>query len=153
MTTSQHHMDHFNRIILELFVRLFDAFPHPQNIDSQTAVDIGFGDIENTSTDKDTMNLGAKANDVMEWLREEGFIRYDPDPNYRPGNFWKVRLTLKTVTILGYVPVSFRKTDPKESLIQKAKHVMTATDSLSGKEAMKRVVEEIFKRAVSQRLS
>lgn len=153
MANGQQHMEHFNRIVIELFIRLFNAFPHPQNIDSQAVMDIGFGDIENTNPDNETMSIGAKASNVMEWLREEGFIRYDPDPNYRPGNFWKVRLTLKAVTILGYIPVSLRKTDPKEPLIQKAEQVISSAESTSGKEAIRRVVEEIFKLALNQKNS
>jgi len=153
MTNVPQHIEHFNRVVLELFIRLYDSFPHPLRIDSQTAMDIGFGQFPDDATDEETLSIAVDADDIMEWLREEGFIRYDPDPNYRPGTFWKVRLTLKGITILGYEPASLRKADPKEPLIQKAKKVSTSTESSSGREAMRRVVEEIFKLALSQGVS
>ena len=153
MVPAHHHIENFNRLILELFIRLHDAFPHPQNLDLYSILSMGPGETLNESTDGEGAGIGMLVNDIMEWLSEEGFIRYDPDPNYRPGTFWKVRLTLKSVTVLGYIPVSFRKTDPKEPLIQKAKHVIPSTGSSSGREAIKKVVEEIFKLSLSLGLS
>ncbi|MCJ7774027.1 MAG: hypothetical protein MUP22_12945 [Desulfobacterales bacterium] len=148
MTNFPQNIEYFNRIILELFIRLYDRFPHPLHIDNQTSTDIGFVQFSGDAKDEEILNIGIVADDIMEWLKEEGFIRYDPDPNYRPGTFWKVRLTLKGITILGYVPISLRKTDAKEPLIQKAKQVITSTESLIDKEAIRRVVEEIFKLAL-----
>jgi len=149
MISTHHHIDAFNRIVLKLFIRLYDAFPHPQNINIQTATDLGFDLFKRDIKEDENVNVGTVANDMMEWLREEGFIRYDPDPNYRPGTFWKVRLTLKGVTVLGYTRASLRKTDPMEPLIQKAKHVITSAETPSGTEAVRRVVEEIFIRTLT----
>lgn len=149
MISTHHHIDAFNRIVLKLFIRLYDAFPHPQNINIQTATDLGFDLFKRDIKEDENVNVGTVANDMMEWLREEGFIRYDPDPNYRPGTFWKVRLTLKGVTVLGYTRASLRKTDPMEPLIQKAKHVIMSAETPSGTEAVRRVVEEIFIRTLT----
>ena len=102
MTNFPQNIEYFNRIILELFIRLYDHFPHPFHIDNQTSSDVGFGQLSGAAKDEEVSNIGIVADDIMEWLKEEGFIRYDPDPNYRPGTFWKVRLTLKGTTILGY---------------------------------------------------
>ncbi|MCS4306270.1 hypothetical protein M2404_000583 [Rheinheimera pacifica] len=52
--------------------------------------------------------------DVLTFLSEEGFIRYLPDPNHQHGYYWRVRLTIKGLTVLG----SPESLEPKgESLI------------------------------------
>jgi hypothetical protein len=141
------NMMHFNRVILELFVRLYDSFPHPLHINSQIATDIGLRTVFDDRPDMETSHAGIMPDDVMEWLKEEGFIRYEPDPNYRPGTFSKVRLTLRGLTILGYIPVSLQQTDANEPLIKKARKAMTPNGE---KESIDQVVGEIFKMALAQ---
>jgi len=144
MADNAQSMEPFHRAVIKLFVRLYDTFPHPQNMSSQTVTDLGFGEIPGPVVDGESMSLGTKANHVMEWLTEEGFIRFDPDPNYRPGTFWKVRLTLKGMTFLGYIPVSLQPQEAMEPLIQKARQALASKSH----EADKRVIAELFKMAV-----
>ncbi|MBW1674064.1 MAG: hypothetical protein JRJ45_10560 [Deltaproteobacteria bacterium] len=82
MIKAHHNIEHLNRVVLELFIRLYDSFPHPLNIDRQTTIAIGFGLISDDATDMKALSTGAIADDVMEWLKEEGFNRYNSDPNY-----------------------------------------------------------------------
>ena len=150
MSTAPENIEHFNRVVLELLIRLYESFPRPINIDSQTAADIGFGLVSSSVPDMESSSVAAIADDIMEWLKEEGFIRYDPDANYRPGTFWKVRLTLKGFTVLAYSLASFQVADTEAPLIQKAKEVMLSAGSSSQRHAIAKVVGEIFKQALTK---
>lgn len=86
--------------------------------------------------------------DIIEWLGEEGFIRYEADPNHIQRHFYKVRLTMKGLAILGYIPSSLGQAEPKESIIQQAKRALNAGATVAGKEAVKQVVAQIFKFAL-----
>lgn len=85
--------------------------------------------------------------DVIDWLAEEGFLRYERDPNHQHGFYWKVRLTLNGLTILGYMPTALQQAEQKEPLIQKVKTAISSATSSAGKEARTLVVSEIFKLA------
>lgn len=149
MAYTPQNIEHFNLVVLKLFDRLYEAFPRPLDINDTTAIDIGFDAVPEDTTGEESWNIGTMDEDIIEWLREEGFIRYEADPNHQHGNFWKVRLTLKGLTILGYIPSSLRQAEPKESLIQQAKQAIGSGASVAGKEAVKQVVAEIFKLALA----
>jgi len=76
-------------------------------------------------------------------------VDQEVDPNHRYGYFWKVRLTLKGLTILGYIPAALQPTDPKEALIAKVKRVLTTGAATATSESIKLVVSEIFKLALA----
>ena len=149
MADVPQNIDHFNRVVLGLLSLLYESFPRPRDIDGSAAIDIGFDAVPDDATDKEAWNIGTMVEEVIPWLKEEGFLRYEPDPNHREGMYWKVRLTLKGLTILGYVPSSLQQTGLEESLFQKAKKAITSATSTAGKEAMKHVVAEIFKLALA----
>lgn len=142
-------MEAFNRVSLELFALLYDSFPKPFNINPTVANRIGFAAVPPEATDEQGWNIGTMGVDVIEWLAEEGFLRYDPDPNHRHGYFWKVRLTLKGLTILGHIPTALQSTEPKEALITKVKRVLASGATTATSEAIKVVVSEIFKLALA----
>ncbi len=143
------NMEAFNRVSLELLARLYDSFPKPFNVDPTVATKIGFAAVPLEATDEQSWNIGTLGTDVIEWLAEEGFLRYDPDPNHRHGYFWKVRLTLKGLTILGHMPAALQPTEPKEALITKVKRVLASGATTATSEAIKGVVSEIFKLALA----
>lgn len=149
MADTPQNIEHFNLVVLELFSRLYESFPHPLNICDQSHIHIGFAAVPNGATGDEAWSIGTMASDVIEWLKEEGFLRYEPDPNHQHGNYWKVRLTLKGFTILGYVPTSLQQAEQKESLIDKAKQAIASAASTTGKEVIKQVVAEIFKLALA----
>jgi hypothetical protein len=149
MTDIPENMDAFNRVSLELFARLYDAFPKPFNIDPTATNNIGFDAVPKEATDEQAWNIGTLGDDVIQWLAEEGFLRYDADPNHRHGYYWKVRLTLKGLTILGHVPCSLQIAEPKEPLIKKAKRALQSGAATARAESIKIVVSEIFKLALA----
>jgi len=149
MADNQQNIEHFNLVVLKLLDRLYEAFPRPLNITGTTAIDIGFDAVPEDATEEESWDIGTMAEDIIGWLSEEGFLRYQEDPNHQHGNFWKVRLTLKGLTILGYVPSSLQQQESKTSLINNAKQAIGAGASTAGKEAVKQVVAEIFKLALA----
>lgn len=149
MADIPENIEAFNRVSLELFVRLYDSFPKPFNIDPTVANKIGFAAVPQEATEEQAWNIGTLGTDVIEWLAEEGFLRYEPDPNHQHGYFWKVRLTLKGLTILGYVPSALQSTEQKEALITKVKRVLASGAATASSESIKLVVWEIFKLALA----
>jgi len=143
------NIENFNLVVLHLFSRLYESFPRPLDINGDQAIDIGFDAVPDNSTDKEAWVIGTMDYDVIVWLAEEGFLRYQPDPEGREGYFWKVRLTLKGLTILGCVPTSLNQNDSKEPLIQKARQAISSTASAVSRESIKLVVAEIFKLALA----
>ena len=145
MADIPENQEAFNRLSLELFARLYDAFPTPFNIDPPVANEVGFAAVPQEATQGQSWNIGTSTVDVVEWLAEEGFLRYEADPNHRYGYFWKVRLSLKGLIILGYVPISLQSPEQKEALITKVKRVLGLGAGTVGTESIKLVVAEIFK--------
>lgn len=143
------NIEHFNLLVLKLFFRLYEEFPRPLDIVGTVANDIGFDAAPEDASAEDSWDIGTMTEDVIEWLSQEGFLRYEADPNHVYGNYWKVRLTLKGLTILGCVPVSLHQAEAKESLIQRAKHAVASGASAASKEVVKQVVAEIFKLALA----
>lgn len=149
MADVPENMEAFNRLSLELFMRLYDSFPKPLNINPTEANGLGFAAVPQEATEGQSWNIGTLIYDVIEWLAEERFLRYEPDPGYRYGYFWKVRLTLKGLTILGCVPTALRHTEQKEPLIDKVKRVLASGAGTASAESIKLVVSEIFKLALA----
>ncbi len=143
------NMEGFHRVALELLAQLYDSFPRPMNIDRLEANNLGFAAAPSGATEQQSWNIGTMGSDVIEWLAEEGFLRYEPDPSRREGYFWKVRLTLKGLTILGYVPSVLQPKEPKEPLIDKVKRTLTSGAATATSETIKLVVSQIFKLALA----
>jgi len=149
MADIPENMEAFNRVSLQLFARLYDSFPKPLNIDSTAANAIGFAAVPQEADYEQSWNIGTLGVDVIEWLAEEQFLRYEPDPNNRHGHFWKVRLTLKGLTILGYVPFALQSEEQRETLIKKVKRALASGAGTAGSESIRLVVAEIFKFALA----
>jgi hypothetical protein len=149
MADVPENIDAFNRVCLELLARLYDSFPRPLNIDPVAANGIGFAAVPEEATPEQSWNIGTLGSDVIEWLAEENFLRYEPDPNHRAGYFWKVRLTLKGLAILGHVPTALQPAAPKETLITRIKGVLASGAATAASESIKKLVAEIFKYALA----
>jgi len=149
MAEIPENIEAFNRVSLELFARLYDSFPKPLNIDPTVANKIGFAAVPQEANDEQSWKIGTMGVDVIEWLAEEQFLRYEPDPNQRHGYFGKVRLTLKGLTILGYVPFPPQSAAQKETLIKKVKNALASSAGTAGSESIRLVVGEIFKLALA----
>lgn len=141
-------MDSFNLVTLRLLDRLYDSFPRPLNISRDVANEISFSAVPD-ATEEQAWEIATMATDVVEWLAEEGFLRYEKDPNHKHGVFWKVRLSLKGLTILGSIPAAVQTKEVKQPLIAKVKDILKSGSEKVASESTKLVVSEIFKYALA----
>ncbi|MCH8041429.1 MAG: hypothetical protein IH977_13965 [Nitrospinae bacterium] len=147
MTEVPKNIHHFNLAVLKLLATLYESFPSPKNLDPQILNDICFDAVPEDASEEDSWDIGNMGEDVITFLEEEGFLRYEPDPNHREGYYGKTRLSLKGLTILGSRPNSLGSQD-KRSLIERAKGALSTMSTSTGSEAGKQVVSEIFKMAL-----
>lgn len=128
----------FNYIVLSVLTKLYSEFPQPTDIKGLRFV------IEAVIT------KGAEAAETrfaflfsptMMWLKEEGFIKFEKKVNH--DEFKSVTLTLRGLTVLGYVPKSLF--GPKKTLIQRAKHVLDKGVGDAAAAGVKTVVSEALR--------
>jgi hypothetical protein len=133
----------FNWLTLKVLNDLYDAFPQSINIESLRFTISTLYDIGTQSRQADYLqHLPA----TIRWLKDESFIRYESDD---AGNFRKVILTLKGLTVLGYVPSSLSSTDKKEPMIAKIKRVLAKGTEGAATDAVKTILVKLFALAVS----
>ena len=138
------NMDRFNLTALTLFSDLYDSFPIPKDIEAQA---LGATASPEEGSDVDHWKFMALSADAITWLNEEGFIRYE---GLRFGStFRNVRLTLRGLTILGFVPSAVKTDVTPETMISKVKRTIAAGAEKAGTEAVKAVLGELFRLAYS----
>ncbi|MDR4462049.1 MAG: hypothetical protein MRJ67_16285 [Nitrospirales bacterium] len=147
MTDVPKNIHYFNLAVLTLLKTLYESFPSPKNLDPFILNDICFDAVPKEDSEEDAWKLGNMGEDVITFLEEEGFLRYEPDPNHREGYYGRTRLSLKGLTILGWVPNSL-ESQGKKSLIERAKDALSKTSTSAGSETVKQVVSEVFKMAL-----
>lgn len=143
-TDTPNGMDAFNLVTLSLLNRLYDSFPRPLNLGHQDASDIGFSAIPEYANDEQVWEMCTMTADIVEWLAEEGFLRFEKDPNHTHGVFWKVRLSLKGLAILGAIPNAVAEKAPQEPLISKIKGILKSGTQTIATESVKAVVAQLF---------
>lgn len=141
------NIEAFNWVCLKLLAELYDAFPCPKNIEAGDAVKIGFAALPPEASEDHEL-VALSCHHVITWLSEEGFLRYEPDPNGRQ-HFWKVRLTMKGLTILGSAPSALQDPGQTETLVARAKRLLALGAGAAASEAVKQVVSAVFKQALS----
>ena len=143
MSTTYTNIDRFNLAAVELFSVLYDHFPLPVDIET---TEIGVEAAPEEASAVEMLRFTVYAEHALTWLVEEGFIRYDPPPiatRYRD-----VRLTLKGLTLLGYTPSSLKASEPNESIITKIKRVLSGGAEKAATDAVKSLLDELFKLAM-----
>jgi hypothetical protein len=130
----------FNYITLRVFETLYESFPEPRDINGikfviECVIDEG-GDTENTK------NLHLLSH-TIEWLEEEGFLRTKGQTH--DGNISHARLTLKGLTIIGYIPTSIDQNGNGPTVIEKAKVVLGRGIEGASAEGIKSVVSSAFR--------
>ncbi|MEQ8991197.1 MAG: hypothetical protein RLO46_05145 [Pseudomonadales bacterium] len=143
--TDRANIERFNTVTLHLITRLYESFPTPYDITDENIIDFGFEPVPADATAEEAWEIGTSLPHVLSFLQEEGFLRYQPDPNGRE-QFWRVRLTLKGLTIMR-LPTALEPGSGK-SLYERAKESLGSLSKAAGTEAGKHVVAEIFKLAV-----
>lgn len=142
------NIDQFNRTALTLFSRLYDRFPAPTDIEP---LDLGLSGIPDDASDVQALSYAVRAEHVISWLEEEGFIRVqDRDLG---GKFYGVRLSLRGLTVLGYIPTVLKQGEEPETMITKVKRALSSGAEKAGAEAVKGLLSELFKLALSSAIS
>lgn len=108
----------FNYLVLSILNRLYDAFP--ERIDFK-ALRFIVETVVKEGPESEQSKYARYFTDTMEWLEEEGFIKWVGES--MGGNYHKVTLTMKGLTVLGYLPSSVAE-EKKEQLIDRAKRVL-----------------------------
>jgi hypothetical protein len=144
MSNTLTNIDRFNLTTLELFDRLYDSFPHPIDIETKT---LGLQAAPDGTSVPESVEFALYAESAVTWLAEEGFVRYEA-PQFG-ATFRRVRLTMRGLTVLGYIPTPLRGAEQSEPLIVKIKKVVKAGAEKAGTEAVKFLVGEAFKLATS----
>lgn len=95
MTDIPKNIRRFNHIALLLFAKLYESFPSGIDIE---ALKLGHDAVpKDTASDQQDWDFGAAAYDVVLWVAEEGFLRYE-NPNHTR-DFFNARLTMKGLTV------------------------------------------------------
>ena len=144
MSEQLTNIDRFNITALKLFDQLYDSFPNPIDIDPK---ELGVTASPDDAEFIEAFKIIVYAENAVTWLVEEGFVRCEsPKVGSR---FQKVRLTLKGLTVLGYLPTSVRPQDLPEPLIKRIKRSLASGAEKAGTEAVKGLLMEVFKLAMS----
>ena len=128
----------FNFLTLAIFNRLYESFPEKVDFSDlrfviETVVDYG--------ADSDESKYSSLFSASMNWLEEEGFIKIESKV-YGPA-FIGVTLTLKGVTVLGFVPSSIDK-DAGKSSIDYIREIVSDGVKSSSSEAVSSVIKSLF---------
>jgi hypothetical protein len=137
----------FNFTTLKLFAKLFDEFPQPVTIDSDrlgSETNEAFGETIN-----DTIRMIYLAEHTVTWLAEEGFLRYEKGVISGSKAFTNVRLTLKGLTVLGYMPAALQNPEKSQPLIARIKSAVASGAEKAGADAVKSLLSEVFRLATS----
>jgi hypothetical protein len=138
------NIDRFNLTALKLFEKLYDEFPNPRDIDTK---ELGISASPDDAEFIEAFKFTVYAQNAVSWLAEEGFIRYE---QHESGTtFRRVRLTLKGLTVLGYIPTAVRGREKPVTLISRVKKVLAGGAEKAGTEAVRTIITELFKLAAS----
>ena len=148
MPKSPENIHRFNVTALAVLERLYNSFPDPVRLNAEH---IGIDAAPNESTAQDYWNYGAGADNVVTWLAEESFLRYVSKGS--DGDFYGVRLTLKGLTVLGYIPVSIVEGGKKSTAIERIKRTLASGTEKAGEEAVKSIIGALFKMSLRYGLS
>lgn len=147
MSDIPKNIHRFNLIALLLFAKLYESFPSGIDIEP---LKVGHEALpKDPSWDDEAWDFYEVAYDVVRWLAEEGFLRYENPNNTR--DFYNVRLTMKGLAILGYVPTSIKFSDPKEPLIEKIKRVLATGTEKAAAEGVRAILGMGFSLALASK--
>lgn len=99
------NIETFNRICVSLFDKLYSAFPVPVEIDVNDIVMSAVPQDASYEVAWDVLSVGGE---VISFLAEEGFLTHK-GAMLDGSQYLQVRLTMKGLAVLGYVPTSIEK--------------------------------------------
>lgn len=136
--TEPQNIRAFNWLTLKIFNDLYEEFPEPSDFEGLHFVISTLFDVDTKSKEADYLRHFTA---TMQWLKDEGFIKYQSDDS---GNFRKVLLTLRGLTVLGYTPTSLSLIDRKEPIITKIKRVLAKGAEGTASDAVKAIIVKAF---------
>ena len=104
----------FNRICVTLFDKLYTAFPMPIELDMD---DVAKSSIPQEASYEHSWYILSIGSEVISFLDEEGFLTHK-STRLEGSLYRQVRLTMKGLVVLGYVPTSVEKQEPLSSKIR-----------------------------------
>lgn len=135
------NIDHFNRVVLLTFDKLYAAFPVPSEL--MVAEIAKLASPETIPSDA-PFKLLEPTYEAIRFLGTEGFLSYSD--KYQDGSaFLQVQLTMKGLTVLGGAPDSLER---QASLISKIRELLAAGAKSASAEVGKKLVAEAFKAAM-----
>lgn len=126
----------FDRICVSLFDKLYSEFPVPVDINMQ---DVVMSVVPEDASFDSTWDALSVSDGVVSFLADEGFLKYSGTMIMGVPNFTEVRLTMKGLAVLGYIP--FEKKEPPISTIRK---MVQGGMKDAGKETIRNVVSQVF---------
>lgn len=136
------NIETFNRICVALFNKLYSAFPVPVEIDVN---DIAMSAVSQDASYEETWDVLSVGGEVINFLAEEGFLTHK-GAMLDGSQFVQVRLTMKGLVVLGYVPTSIEKQEP---LISKIRGVVGGGLKEAGGETVRQLVSQVFSLALA----
>lgn len=143
---SPENIEIFNRVCVALFDKLYSAFPVPVEIDMNS---IAMSVVPRDVSYEKTGDVLSVSGEVVNFLAEEGFLSHK-GALLDGSQFTQVRLTMKGLAVLGYVPVSIEK---QETLISKIRGVVGAGLKEAGSETVRQLVSQAFSLALATGVS
>src|ERR1700691_3622850 len=136
--TEPNNIQVFNYYVLQVLTYLYDKFPEPADINGDRFLVKTFRNGRGSVGSKYYFLFPH----TVVWLQEEGFIKFEA----RSDNvhFKNVALTLRGLTILGYVPQSL-KSGKKKTIVEQAKHALSKGIGEAATEVTKTLVVEGLK--------
>lgn len=138
MSNSSRNIDCFNAVAAHLFSVLYDSFPNAIHVETADVARGAAGDLEPDQL-REWERIAAS---TVSWLAEEEFLHVHSAVY---GGFMNVRLSMKGLTVLGYIPVSIKPDEPPEPLIVRLKRFAGKGIEGATTDAVKHVLGQIFK--------
>lgn len=137
------NIENFNHICVALFDKLYAAFPVPVEIDVNA---IAMSAVPQDASYENTWDVLSVGGEVINFLAEEGFLTHKGAAMPDGSRYLQVRLTMKGLAVLGYVPTSL---DTQESLISKIRSVVRGGLKEAGGETVRQLVSQAFSLALA----
>ncbi len=128
----------FNFHVLLVLDKLYDSFPERIDLNS---TDIMLEKLWDVLEESEKSKYLKYLPDTIDWLAEEGFIKYE---KLEKGVYSNTTLTLRGLTILGYIPESLKSKDEEETLIEKVKRTVSSGLEASASGMVRLVVGKVL---------
>ncbi|OYT90312.1 MAG: hypothetical protein CFE43_18845 [Burkholderiales bacterium PBB3] len=139
----------FNILVLLILSSLYQSFPKLRVLSLNNLAAEATPD---DTTYDESLDWIDAANAAADWLREEGFIRFERRVHIhtRPGEIEDARLSLQGLTILGFVPksLSLKPRWNREVLIDRIQHALSSGAKRAGTEAVTALTKELIQLAL-----